>query len=109
MAPTRPATPRCCKPGGPFPIGSGPSRAAAASANTSPTAWSTTARPSWTYPPTLRQVRVFAVGNGRKTDPVDAHSVALVALRTPALAENLIHAGQTPHTMTSTPSTHGLA
>lgn len=25
-------------------------------------------------------VRVFAVGNGRKTDPVDAHSVALVAL-----------------------------
>jgi transposase len=31
------------------------------------------------------QVRVFAVGNGRKTDPVDAHSVALVALRTPNL------------------------
>ncbi|MBO3753163.1 IS110 family transposase [Streptosporangiaceae bacterium NEAU-GS5] len=31
------------------------------------------------------QVRVFAVGNGRKTDPVDAHSVALVALRTPTL------------------------
>lgn len=31
------------------------------------------------------QVRVFAVGNGRKTDPVDAHSVALVALRTPSL------------------------
>lgn len=28
------------------------------------------------------QVRVFATGNGRKTDPVDAHSVALVALRT---------------------------
>ena len=25
------------------------------------------------------QVRVFAAGNGRKTDPVDAHSVALVA------------------------------
>jgi transposase len=32
------------------------------------------------------QVRVFAVGNGRKTDPVDAHSVALAALRTPSLA-----------------------
>lgn len=29
------------------------------------------------------QVRVFATGNGRKIDPVDAHSVALVALRTP--------------------------
>ncbi len=29
------------------------------------------------------QVRVFATGNGRKSDPVDAHSVAMVALRTP--------------------------
>ena len=29
------------------------------------------------------QVRVFATGNGRKTDPVDAHSVAVAALRTP--------------------------
>ncbi|WP_020641855.1 IS110 family transposase [Amycolatopsis balhimycina] len=28
------------------------------------------------------QVRVFATGNGRKTEPVDSHSVALVALRT---------------------------
>jgi hypothetical protein len=27
------------------------------------------------------RVRVFDTGNGRKTDPVDAHSVALVALR----------------------------
>jgi len=37
-------------------------------------------------PPKLSaQVRVFATGNGRKTDPVDAHSVALVALRTPTL------------------------
>ena len=27
------------------------------------------------------QVRVFGTGNGRKTDPVDAHSVALAALR----------------------------
>ena len=32
------------------------------------------------------QVRVFATGNGRKTDPVDAHSVALAALRSPKLA-----------------------
>src|SRR5258708_5237442 len=31
------------------------------------------------------QVRVFATGNGRKSDPVDAHSVAMVALRTPNL------------------------
>jgi transposase len=31
------------------------------------------------------QVRVFATGNGRKTDPVDAHSVAMVALRAPNL------------------------
>jgi Transposase len=31
------------------------------------------------------QVRVFATANGRKTDPVDAHSVAMVALRTPNL------------------------
>jgi transposase len=37
-------------------------------------------------PPKLSaQVRVFATGNGRKTDPVDAHSVAMVALRTPGL------------------------
>jgi transposase len=37
-------------------------------------------------PPKLSaQVRVFATGNGRKTDPVDAHSVAMVALRTPNL------------------------
>jgi transposase len=39
-------------------------------------------------PPKLSaQVRVFATGNGRKTDPVDAHSVALVALRTPDLVQ----------------------
>ncbi|MFI7671977.1 IS110 family transposase [Nocardia sp. NPDC049526] len=31
------------------------------------------------------QVRVFATGNGRNTDPVDAHSVALAALRSPNL------------------------
>jgi transposase len=37
-------------------------------------------------PPKLSaQVKVFATGNGRKTDPVDAHSVAMVALRTPGL------------------------
>ncbi|WP_433672182.1 IS110 family transposase [Nocardia sp. CA-136227] len=31
------------------------------------------------------QIRVFATGNGRKTDPVDAHSVALAALHAPNL------------------------
>ncbi|MFI6172603.1 transposase, partial [Nocardia sp. NPDC051052] len=36
------------------------------------------------------QVRVFATGNGRKTDPVDAHSVALAALRSPNLRQ--VHA-----------------
>lgn len=36
-------------------------------------------------PPKLSaQVRVFATGNGRKTDPVDARSVALAALYAPA-------------------------
>ncbi len=35
-------------------------------------------------PPKLSaQVRIFATGNGRKTDPVDAHSVALAALYAP--------------------------
>jgi transposase len=39
-------------------------------------------------PPKLpAQVRVFATGNGRKTDPVDAHSVAMAALRSPGLAQ----------------------
>jgi transposase len=39
-------------------------------------------------PPKLSaRVRVFATGNGRKTDPVDAHSVAMVALRTPGLVQ----------------------
>ena len=39
-------------------------------------------------PPKLSaQVRVFATGNGRKTDPVDAHSVALAALRAPGLVQ----------------------
>jgi hypothetical protein len=39
-------------------------------------------------PPKLSaQVRVFATGNGRKTDPVDAHSVAMAALRRPGLAQ----------------------
>jgi transposase len=36
------------------------------------------------------QVRVFATGNGRKTDPVDAHSVALAALRAPGLVQVIV-------------------
>lgn len=39
-------------------------------------------------PPKLSaRVRVFATGNGRKTDPVDAHSVAVAALRAPNLVQ----------------------
>jgi transposase len=39
-------------------------------------------------PPKLpAQVRVFATGNGRKTDPVDAHSVAMAALRSTGLVQ----------------------
>ena len=30
------------------------------------------------------RARVFSTGQGRKTDPVDAHTVTVVALRTPA-------------------------
>ena len=42
-------------------------------------------------PPKLSaQVRVFATGNGRKTDPVDAHSIAMVALRTPNLVRVVV-------------------
>jgi transposase len=33
------------------------------------------------------RARVFSTGQGRKTDPVDAHSVAVVALRTPNLRQ----------------------
>jgi transposase len=32
------------------------------------------------------RVRVFSTGQGRKTDATDAHSIALVAARTPDLA-----------------------
>ena len=35
--------------------------------------------------PLSAQVRVFAAGNGRKTDPVDAHSVAMAALHNRSL------------------------
>ena len=38
------------------------------------------------------QVGVFATGNGRKTDPAGAHSVALAALRSP----HLVTAGGQP-------------
>jgi hypothetical protein len=40
------------------------------------------------------RARVFSTGQGRKTDPVDAHSVALVALRTrPAAGRRRRHHG----------------
>jgi len=37
------------------------------------------------------QVRVFATGNGRKTDPAGAHSVALAAVRSPNLVKAGVH------------------
>ena len=44
-------------------------------------------------PPKLSaQVRVFATGNGRKTDEAGAHSIALVALRAPGLVQ--VQAGE---------------
>jgi transposase len=39
------------------------------------------------------QVRVFATGNGRKTDATDTHSVAMVALRTPNLVQVQVDPG----------------
>jgi hypothetical protein len=36
------------------------------------------------------RARVFATGQGRKTDPVDARSVAVVALRTPGLRQVIV-------------------
>jgi hypothetical protein len=33
------------------------------------------------------RARVFLVGHGRKTDATDAHSIALIAVRTPDLAQ----------------------
>jgi transposase len=36
------------------------------------------------------RARVFATGQGRKTDPVDAHSVAVVALRTTGLRQVMV-------------------
>ena len=80
------AMPRCWPRAGSSATGPGRSRAATASASTSRTAWCTTARWYCHVPPKLSaQVRVSATGNGRKTDPVDAHSVAMVALRSPGL------------------------
>src|ERR1043165_27520 len=36
------------------------------------------------------RARVFSTGQGRKTDATDAHSVAVVALRTPTLRQVVI-------------------
>src|SRR5256884_2860921 len=42
-------------------------------------------------PPKLSaRVRVFDTGQGRKTDPVDAHSVAVAGLRSPGLRRVLV-------------------
>src|SRR5256714_8855961 len=39
------------------------------------------------------RVRVFATGQGRKTDPVDAHSVAVAALRAKGLRQVAVDDG----------------
>ena len=39
------------------------------------------------------RARVFSTGHGRKTDATDAHSVAVVALRTPALRQVAVDDG----------------
>lgn len=64
------------------------SAAATASAGTSPNAWSPTGETVLDVPAKLSaRARVFSTGQGRKTDPVDAHSVAVVALRTSGLRQ----------------------
>jgi transposase len=56
------------------------------SAATSPSGWSPTAKRSWTCPPSCRRGCGYSTpGRGRKTDPVDAHSVAVAGLRSPGL------------------------
>ena len=52
-----------------------------------PSGWSRTVRPSDVPAKLSARARVFATGQGRKTDPVDAHSVAVVALRTTGLRQ----------------------
>ena len=62
--------------------GCGRSRAATASAGTSRSGSWPTASECLDVPPKLSaQVRVFATGQGRKTDAIDAHSVALRVVR----------------------------
>ena len=62
--------------------GSGRSRAAAASAATSPMRLLADGQDVVDVPPKLSaRARVFATGQGRKTDATDAHSVALVGTR----------------------------
>jgi hypothetical protein len=40
--------------------------------------------------------RVFSTGHGRKTDATDAHSIAVVAVRTPELARGVCCVGRGP-------------
>ena len=81
-APTATATPRCCRYASSGPTGSGRSRAAPASASTSPNRLLADGEEVVDVPPKLSaRARVFATGQGRKTDATDAHSVALVGTR----------------------------
>jgi hypothetical protein len=66
--------------------GSGPSRAVAGSVDTSHNASSLPAKEIVDVPPKLSaEVRVYATGQGRKTDATDAHSIALAGTRVAGL------------------------
>ncbi len=81
---TKPATPTCSPRAGGSPSGCGRSRAANGIGRHIAHRPVHDGETVLDVPGKLTaQVRVFATGNGRKTDPVDAHSVAMVALRTP--------------------------
>ena len=80
---TTTATGRCWLSVGGSRAGCGRWRAAAVSAGTWPNGWSPTGEAVVDVPAKLAaRARVFDTGNGRKTDAADAHSVAVVALRT---------------------------
>jgi hypothetical protein len=85
------ATRRCSRPAAGSPTRSGRSRAAAESAGTTDTLAQrlvADGEPVLDVPAKLSaRVRVFDTGQGRETDPVDAHSVAVAGLRSPDLRQ----------------------
>jgi hypothetical protein len=84
--PITPAINRCSVAAAVIPAGAGPSRAATGLAATSLNALVADGETVVDVPSKLSaRIRVFATGQGRKTDPVDAHSVAVVGLPTTGL------------------------